>query len=62
MSDVNDITGIPVKYNINILLFNCGKQVKQAHLKSPDIKFNRNRVVYKDGFYCCPDKCKRNDE
>ncbi len=55
---MSDITS----YYINILLFNCGKQVRQYHLKSPDIKIMGNSVIYKDGFYCCPDKCRRSDE
>jgi hypothetical protein len=48
------------KYEINILSYNCGKQVKKEEIK--DIILKHNCVIYKDGFYCCPLKCRRSDE
>ncbi len=48
------------KYMINILSYNCGKNVKQQEMK--DIIIKNNFVIYKNGFYCCPLKCRRSDE
>jgi hypothetical protein len=62
----NKITNAFGNYNqheIRILSFACGKHVTKEQLKQNDIKVLKNSdVIYQSGFYCCPLKCKRNDE